>query len=188
MDLLARREHSAFELATKLARHFSKLHIRKKRASTHNSSRSEDLNIHVPSSSTTQLESSRSSTASHELEEQSADELDALIHNQIALLAEENLQSDERFVESFINGRKSQGKGPLRIRRELEQKQIAAGIVANYLFDDDEQWALLAEEVYVKKYGRQSVNSYQERSKRLRFMVYRGFHQNLVYPLFSCDD
>jgi len=37
-------------------------------------------------------------------------------------LADEGLQSDRRFVESFVQSRINQGKGPLRIHADLGQR------------------------------------------------------------------
>lgn len=101
--------------------------------------------------------------------------LTQLILEQLEILRAENLQSDERFVESFINGRKSSGKGPLRIRQELKQKQVSDTLVEQYLIDDDDSWLLLAEEIYHRKFGHGAARDYQEKSRRYRFMMYRGF-------------
>jgi len=108
-----------------------------------------------------------------------------LMVEQIRVLADENLQSDERFVESFINGRKAQGKGPLRIKLELQQRQVSANLVDDYLDESGEHWQDLARQVYLKKYGSSEVVTYQEKSKRLKFMHYRGFHPGLVYSLID---
>lgn len=115
----------------------------------------------------------------------SPDEFHEAIVGQIALLTEENLQSDERFVESFINGRKAQGKGPLRIRQELEQRHVSSELIEDYLDESNEQWQDLAQLVYLKKYGSGDVATYPEKSKRLRFMHYRGFSPDIVYPLMN---
>ena len=103
-----------------------------------------------------------------------------LIFDQILILKNENLQSDERYVESFINGRKSQGKGPIRIRRELEQKQVSSQLINNYLNETSEEWESLARQVYLKKFGQGESKNYQEKTKRLRFLVYRGFPHELL--------
>ena len=136
------------------------------------------------------------------------------IYQQIESLRAENLQSDARFVESFINGRKATGKGPLRIKRELEQKGVSHKLLAQYLNESDNVWYALAEQVYTKKYINQytflretmarGVNldqnvhedstvrediaeplSYEERTKRLRFMQYRGFSMAMIQPLLE---
>lgn len=101
--------------------------------------------------------------------------LNDIIIEQVSQLADENLQSDERFTESFVNGRQAQGKGPLRIRQELESKGVADTLIEHYLCPDDELWFELARQVYHKKYGHTPSGDFQEKSKRMRFMLYRGF-------------
>ena len=46
------------------------------------------------------------------------DEVDELLLR----LHEENLQSDERYAESYVRQRVDKGYGPIRIRQELRQK------------------------------------------------------------------
>jgi len=161
MDLLARREHSFLELKTKLFRKYTN--------------------------------PTRTKAGSFDCESQDVDKWDqdglnrekfeALLVEQLSILSNENLQSDERYVESFINGRKVQGKGPIRILRELEQKGVCPRLIADYLGEDDEQWFGLAEEVYKRKFGEGVAKSYQEKAKRMRFMVYRGFSHEVVQDL-----
>lgn len=120
-----------------------------------------------------------------EVDELDPDVFTDLIVAQISILTSEKLQSDERFVESFINGRKSQGKGPLRIRQELEQRKVSSDLVAEYLDDSDEYWMELARGVYRKKFAGKAVASYEEKAKRLRFMLYRGFPHSLLRALIQ---
>jgi regulatory protein len=108
-----------------------------------------------------------------------------LISSQILILKVENLQSADRFVESFINGRISQGKGPRRIRSELEQRRVSSDLVADYLDEDNEQWQQLAEDVYYRKFSGKPISSYQEKAKRLRFMLYRGFPHSFLRSLIT---
>jgi SOS response regulatory protein OraA/RecX len=53
---------------------------------------------------------------------------DALIEEQLDTLAEENLQSDTRYAESFLRQRFNRGHGPVRIRQEMRQKGIPDSI------------------------------------------------------------
>ena len=113
-------------------------------------------------------------------EEDDSHRLEALISQQLEILARENLQSDDRFVEAFVNGRKSQGKGPLRIRYELQQKGLSDTLVAAYVDDSDPQWLMLARQVCEKKFGAEVSHNYQEKARRLRFMQYRGFPHSVI--------
>ena len=53
-------------------------------------------------------------------------------------LVDEGLQSDRRFVESFVQSRIHQGKGPVRIHADLGQRGIVAGLVDEVLEQADE--------------------------------------------------
>ena len=97
-----------------------------------------------------------------------------LIFDQMLILRKENLQSDKRYVESFINGRKSQGKGPVRIRRELEQKQIDSQLINDYLNEVSEEWESLARQVYLKKFGQGEPKNYQEKTSVYVFCCTEG--------------
>ena len=168
MDLLARREHSFHELVVKLTRKYSHLY--------HSAAAVDTVDEHCPDQEPDNL-----AVANEEILDKEA--LQALIYQQVSLLADDKLQSDERFIESFINGRKMQGKGPLRIRQELEQKRLPDNLITAYLDESDERWQLLAQQVYRKKFGDGAAKSYQEKAKRFRFMQYRGFSPAVLQSL-----
>ena len=98
-------------------------------------------------------------------------------------LINENLLSDERFCESFVRYRVKQGKGFERINSELIQKRVSTEIINRYLYSDEYDWEKIAKEVYLKKFGVNSFDSYEEKSKRIRFMRYRGFSFEYIEPL-----
>lgn len=70
---------------------------------------------------------------------------------EIESLAKLGLQSDERFVENFIRAKKSQGKGPSFIRQDLRQRGVSEYLIASYVYDNDDDWMQLAQDVYDKK-------------------------------------
>lgn len=107
-----------------------------------------------------------------------------LINEQLAELREENLQSDERFVESFVNGRISRGKGPMVIRQELRHKGVADELVALHLTGDPDLWLDIAEQTYRKKFGNKPVADQKDKARRQRFMQYRGFTHDTIRQLF----
>ncbi len=166
MDLLARREHGFHELVAKLSRKYTQSNRTLKSVSGRETVSADMPDDECPT-----------------VEPLSKDILQELIAQQVAILADENLQSDERFVESFVNGRKAQGKGPLRIRQELEQKQISDAVIAAYVDENEQAWQVLAEQVYIKKFGDGEAKSYQEKAKRFRFMQYRGFPTSALQSL-----
>lgn len=163
MDLLARREHTQKELSDKLQLRFSRRSHAARPAHFH--PRSPDFERQCDAPPTVDTE-----------------QLHLMIERELVRLAEENLQSDERFVESYINGKKSKGHGPLRIRREFSQKGVAQHLVDQYLDERDEQWLELAGVVYRKKFGEERPRDYREKARCLRFMQQRGF------PVWMLDE
>lgn len=102
----------------------------------------------------------------------------------IAQLSAQDLQSDERFVETFINSRRERGQGPTRIQLELQQHQIAPELIANYLDARDAIWHDVAEKVRSKKFGDDLPDDYKERMRQAKFLEYRGFtHQQIFASL-----
>ncbi len=93
----------------------------------------------------------------------------------IIRLQDENLQSDDRFTESFVNERVRRGHGPIKIMHELRQKGVAEHMVENYVNVEEGQWLSLVQLQYQKKYAGMKVRDYNEWSKRARFLQGRGF-------------
>ena len=98
-----------------------------------------------------------------------------LLQEQCDRLREENLQSDERFTESFINSNKNSGKGPLMISQQLQQKGVALCLIEQGINVVDTEWADIAKSVYKKKYGGIPISDLKDKAKRFRFMQSRGF-------------
>lgn len=90
-------------------------------------------------------------------------------------LVDENLLSDERFTESYIHHRASQGYGPVRIRLELQERGVTAVLIEQLLDESATSWFELAAEVYKKKYGNEKTPDLAAQAKQQRFLLYRGF-------------
>lgn len=189
MDLLARREHSQQELQDKLVEKLSRKFLGRNEHSQYAppaNARQVTSYSHNTQYNTSRPVNAHSNKVQHnnlDLEETCSDEgaaitsgdLGLLIQQQIQLLSEENLQSDERFVESFINGRKAKGKGPRMIRQELTGRGVEDEIIDSYLQDNSSVWFDLADKAFKKKFGEQPAVDLKERAKRQRFMLHRGF-------------
>lgn len=91
----------------------------------------------------------------------------------IATLAEEGLQSDQRFVEGYVRLRVSRGQGPRKIAQELVQRGVDGDLSAPELAALD--WAELAAEALHKRFGAAPPHDERERARRARFMTQRGF-------------
>lgn len=148
LDVLARREHSALELGTKLAKRFR-------------------------------------------CRESDPD----LIERVIRQLVLDGLLSEQRFAVSRVRQLSGRGYGPARIRNELRRQQVD-GLLSESLqeaFDSPLDWAEAAATVYQKKYrGAPIVGDWEarqrERSRRLRFLQYRGFDADISQALVDGDD
>lgn len=90
-------------------------------------------------------------------------------------LEDENLLSDARFTDAYIRQRSARGYGPERIRQELRQKGVADGLLEDALAAADIDWAALARDVRIKKFGAARPEEFSEKARQLRFLNYRGF-------------
>lgn len=99
----------------------------------------------------------------------------AVVENELLRLCEENLQSDERFVQSFVRQRILRGYGPLRIEQDCRAKGISRDAVEMAVREADVDWSRLAQEVLQKKFGPHPPLELKEKARRVRFLQYRGF-------------
>jgi len=106
----------------------------------------------------------------------------------ITRLIENNLLSEERFTESYINMRKRRGYGPLRIAQELSQRGVTEEGFAVYLDRNNPQWRRVMKEQYIKKYGQQLAMEYTEKARRAKYLQSRGFPLDWVFKLDSMDE
>jgi len=95
-------------------------------------------------------------------------------------LREENLQSDERFVESYVRYRKTRGMGPLKIGMELEQKGVNDGLIQDELYSEDNDWIEECREVMLRKYPDGPAEKLEDRQKQYRFLNQRGFDSEQI--------
>ena len=106
------------------------------------------------------------------------------IDDQVARLAEEGLQSDARFAESFLCQRSGSGHGPARLKAELRERGLSDEQIDRGLQELVVDWCELASQVLEKKFGPEPPVDVREKARRLRFMQYRGFYQEHYQPLF----
>jgi len=99
-------------------------------------------------------------------------------------LADEGLQSDTRFAESFVQSRINQGKGPVRIRIDLGQRGIRDGVIEGALEEAGCDWYELACQERVKKFGVAVPDDFKEKARQMRFLQYRGFEQDHIQSAF----
>ena len=92
-------------------------------------------------------------------------------------LREGKLQSDTRFTTAFIRYRKSRGFGYLHLKADLGSRGIAASLIDEYLWGDDDNWLAIAEALVGKKLGDNEKIGFgsKQHKKILRFLESRGF-------------
>ncbi len=95
-------------------------------------------------------------------------------------LASENLQCDQRFIESFVQSRINKGKGPVRIRIELEERRLESGLIDEYLLECEEDWFAMARNIREKKFGTDLPADFKEKARQMRFLQYRGFEPGQI--------
>lgn len=93
------------------------------------------------------------------------------------VLKTENLQSDERFTESYVRYRKSRGFAYLHIRADLAGRRVSETVIGKYLIKTDEDWQISADQLAVKKLRSKEPLSFgsKEHRRLSRFLVSRGF-------------
>ncbi|WP_158860879.1 regulatory protein RecX [Lunatibacter salilacus] len=98
-------------------------------------------------------------------------------------LAEEGFLNENRFAEAFVRGRFTLKKwGRVRIRQELKMRDIPEDTIqmALNLIDSDEYWAVLQFLAERKWKLTQETNELKKRAKVQRFLVFRGFENDLI--------
>ncbi len=92
----------------------------------------------------------------------------------------EDLQCDRRFIENFIQSRINKGKGPVRVRLELEERKLEAGLIDECLLKCDQDWLAMARQVREKKFGSDLPADFKEKARQMRFLQYRGFETGQI--------
>lgn len=96
------------------------------------------------------------------------------VHALLDRLAEDNLQSDARFVEHFVRSRIARLQGPRKISAELAGRGIDREMIAQALEESDADWMALAAEALERRFDGPG-DDMKARAKRQRFLASRGF-------------
>ncbi len=106
----------------------------------------------------------------------------------IAQLIDDGLQSDQRYVEAFIQSRIQQGKGPVKVRADLRERGIKDGLIDSGLAAAGQDWNALAREVWGKKFGPDQPVGFKEKARQMRFLQSRGFDAGQIQAAVSALD
>ena len=103
----------------------------------------------------------------------------------LQLFIDKNIQSDQRYLESYIRSAYLKGKGPQVIRQTLKQHNIEGLCVSEQIKDEDYDWFSLAIKVRHKKFGEKPPVDFSDKQKQMRFLQYRGFEQEQINAAFE---
>lgn len=102
-----------------------------------------------------------------------------LIDEALDWLASLNYVDDARFAEVFVRASVQKGRGPERIRRELQQKGVHSELIAQAVGEAETDWLAEARELHQRKFGAPPEDA-KARAKQMRFLLYRGFTLDVV--------
>jgi regulatory protein len=88
-------------------------------------------------------------------------------------LSEENLVSDERYVEAFVRSRIQRHQGPLKIKAALRGKGVSDSLVSTELEKYSGQWTELAREWLSRQVSGEL--DFEQKKKFYRRLQSRGF-------------
>jgi len=103
------------------------------------------------------------------------------LNHVILQLKSKNFLSNERFSDSLIY-KKANTLGSHRIAYELRQHDLDPEIISKHLVNLNKSESRRAYDVWLKKFGTLAKEP-KDLAKQIRFMVSRGFDQELVYRI-----
>lgn len=100
-------------------------------------------------------------------------------------LAEQELLSESRYLESYIRQRSNAGYGPLRIQEELIQRGSARPDIKTALQRSHIDWHSQLRTTWYKKFSGSLPKNQYEYAKQLRFLSYRGYSADSIKQLLK---
>jgi len=108
-----------------------------------------------------------------------------LCTQQLIKFKEKDIQSDTRFVESFVRNAYMNGKGPQFIRQSMYTHQINESLASEHISSDEYDWYNLAIQVRQKRFSQLPPTDFKDKQKQMRFLQYRGFEQDHINAAFD---
>ena len=93
----------------------------------------------------------------------------------VAQMTEAGWQSNERFADSLVRSRASQGHGPVRIRAELATHGLSEDAIRTALDGFEEDWTRLARDLVHRRFGETLHEDRCVQRKAGEFLIRRGF-------------
>ena len=89
------------------------------------------------------------------------------------------LLNDERYAGHFVQYHLARGQGPLRMRRDLENFEVAGALIDAALAAVAD-WAAVARDVRRRRFGAAVPGDWKEKGRQARFLQYRGFSNDHI--------
>jgi regulatory protein len=107
----------------------------------------------------------------------------------LAELQSSNSLNDERYGQNVVRYRSRRGQGPARIRQELRKAGVNAELAdaAVKAGEDTPDFAKVARETRVRKFGAEVPKDWKERARQARFLQYRGFSNDHIRAAMEGD-
>lgn len=103
----------------------------------------------------------------------------------IKQLVEENLLSDDRYTECYVRSYIQKGQGPFRIKNALKEKGVNSHVINQYMVYDYDFWLSQIHKIHQKKFSLKIPENEKEKSKQIRFLIYRGFSHEQINGFYS---
>lgn len=110
-----------------------------------------------------------------------------LLEGVLQALIDQNLLSDERFVEVFISSRSGRGDGPIKIRAGLMQRGIAKALMEQAFGAAKIDWKQQAGQARERRFGPDEPGEFPERARQARFLQQRGFNGEQIRAALNGD-
>lgn len=104
----------------------------------------------------------------------------------IADLTAARILDDARFAAHYVAYHAERGQGPRRIAMDLGNRGVAQPLIEAAMVGGPD-WAALAREVRIRRFGLAPPQSWAEKAKQGRFLQYRGFSSDHVRSALGPD-
>ena len=107
------------------------------------------------------------------------------LFEELTKLKNENLQSDERFAESFTRSRSIKGFGPEKISFELKSRGIKKSLINKIVYSDEFNWMEIIKKELDKKFIFSNDFADEDISRAKKFLLQRGFKFEQINQFFK---
>ena len=107
------------------------------------------------------------------------------LFEELTKLKEENLQSDERFAESYTRSRSVKGFGPEKISFELKSRGISENLISKIVYSEQINWMEIIKKEFSKKFIVNNDFTEEDISRAKKFLLQRGFEFDQINQLFK---